>query len=81
MHFGCPVIASNSASIPEVVGQAALLFEPTSSDDLRIKLDKALSDMELRKTLIELGYQRKSRFSWDKCAQETFNYYKSVLGN
>lgn len=81
MHYGCPVIASNSSSIPEVVGNAGLLFEPTSSDELLVNLDKALNDVELRKTLVDLGYQRESEFSWDKCAQETFNYYKSLMAN
>lgn len=81
MHYGCPVIASNNSSIPEVVGNAGLLFEPTSSDELLANLDKVLNDMKLKNTLVDLGYQRESEFSWDKCAQETFNFYKSLLAN
>lgn len=80
MHYGCPVIASNSSSIPEVVGEAGLLFEPTCSDELLDKLDKVLSNTHLRNTLINLGFQRESEFSWDKCAQETFDFYNKILG-
>ena len=81
MHYGCPVVASNSSSVPEVVGDAGLLFEPTCSDDLLVNLEKVLTDTELRNTLINLGYQREFNFSWDKCAEETLSFYKSLMAN
>lgn len=81
MNYGCPVLASNSSSIPEVIGNAGLLFEPTCSYELLVKMDKILTDTALRNTLIDLGYQRESEFTWDKCAQETLNFYKRLLAN
>lgn len=79
MHYGCPVLASNSSSIPEIINNAGLFFESNSSDELLANLDKVLTDEELRSKLITSGYQRESEFSWDKCAQETLDYYKKFL--
>lgn len=78
MYYGTPVIVSNSSSIPEVVEDAGLYFEPTSVEDLTEKLNCILSDLELRNRLVECGYQQEKKFSWDRCAKETMKFYENI---
>lgn len=79
MSFGCPVVCSNTSSMPEVVGDAAALFDPTDSDDLLDALELVLYDADARAGLISRGYERITRFSWLKCAEQTYNIYKKAL--
>jgi glycosyltransferase involved in cell wall biosynthesis len=79
MHFGCPVACSNTSSIPEVVGAAAKLFDPSSSESIRAAMEELVSGKDVRDLHIELGYERLKMFSWDKCAYETSNIYKELL--
>lgn len=80
--FGCdcPVVLSGTSSMPEVGGDAAVYFDPYNVEDMHDKILQVISDENLRKTMIEKGRERLSEFSWDKIAQETIDYYKSVLG-
>ena len=71
MACGCPVIASNAASMPEVCGDAALYCNPHDSKDLAKKIRTLMEDAQLRESLRRAGLQRAERFSWDKCARET----------
>jgi len=79
INYGCPVVASNSSSIPEVVGDAGLYFNPDSVEELEGKIELVLGDDLLRKDLIEKGYKQKEKFSWDNCSEETLKFYKIVL--
>lgn len=79
MSFGCPVISSNASSLPEVYGDAALTFSPTSSENLIHCIEKITNDSELRKTLIKKGYNREKIFTWKKCANETNELYKKLV--
>ena len=79
MQFGCPVVCSNSSSIPEVVGNAALLFDPYSVTSIRNKIISVLYDDELKLSLTSKGYEQIKKFSWKKCAIETYRIYKKVL--
>jgi glycosyltransferase involved in cell wall biosynthesis len=76
MSMGCPVISSNSSSLPEVYGNAALNFFPDSVDGLIDSMTKIISDSELKKSQIKKGYERVKNFSWKKCAIETNELYK-----
>jgi glycosyltransferase involved in cell wall biosynthesis len=78
MSMGCPVIASNASSIPEVVGDAAILFDPNSKEEL-IYAIKSLFDESKRNDLIKRGFEQEKKFSWDKMAGETLDIYKSIL--
>lgn len=78
MSMGCPVIASNASSIPEVVGDAAILFDPNSIDEL-IGAIKLLYNKPKRNELIKLGFEQEKKFNWDKMANETLDIYKSIL--
>ena len=76
----CPVILSKASCFPEVGGDAALYFEVGDEIGLRTQISRLLEDSALRESLIEKGFQRKSLFSWDKCAQQTVQVYQEVVG-
>lgn len=76
MGLGCPVIASNTSSIPEVVDNAALFFDPNSKDSLINVIELLESNKSKREKLIDLGFEQENKFSWDKTAHETFKVYK-----
>jgi glycosyltransferase involved in cell wall biosynthesis len=78
MACGTPVIVSNTSSLPEVVGDAALLVEPTDVDGLAVAIWRVLSDPGLRKQMIQKGLQRARSFSWQKTAQETLEIYRRL---
>jgi glycosyltransferase involved in cell wall biosynthesis len=78
MACGTPVIVSNTSSLPEVVGDAALLVEPTDADGLAVAIWRALSDDGLRKQMVDKGLQRARLFSWEKAAQETLAIYRQL---
>ncbi len=80
MSFGCPVVCSNTSSLPEVVGHAAELFDPTSEEQMSSAIERVASDPDKARLLIESGYERIQQFSWDKCARDTFNVYQNILG-
>ena len=64
MACGCPVVTSRASSLPEVVGDAAVLVNPTDADELAEAMDRVLSDQELRGSLIRKGAKRAGEFSW-----------------
>jgi glycosyltransferase involved in cell wall biosynthesis len=77
MKSGCPVVSVNVSSIPEVAGNAGLL---TSDIDTKsfIKEIKKLEENKFRKSLINKGFNQANKFSWDKCFNETYNFYQEV---
>jgi len=78
MACGVPVITSNTTSIPEVVGNAALLINPRDGEDIKKALLSLLNDEMLRKDLIKRGLEQVKKFSWGKMAEETLEVYNSV---
>jgi len=78
MACGCPVVASNVASIPEVVGDAALLFNPYNMNDIAEKILTVLENKQLKSELINKGIKRLSEFSWEKTALQTLEVFKKV---
>ncbi|WP_417833490.1 glycosyltransferase family 4 protein [Thalassospira xiamenensis] len=79
MSANCPVICSNSSSLPEVVGDAALLFDPLNIDDLRYRMEEIAGSTEVRNKLNALAKDRLKLFSWEECAKKTLNAYESIL--
>lgn len=73
MACGVPVAASNTASIPEVVNNSALLFDPDVPIDIAKKIEEILNNSELREKLIKDGFDRSAKFSWERCARETLD--------
>jgi glycosyltransferase involved in cell wall biosynthesis len=79
MACATPVVTSNCSSLPEVVGDAALLVDPYSVDSLVAAIEQALDDAQLRATLRRRGLARAAQFSWAHAARETFALYKRVV--
>lgn len=79
MSNGCPVVASNVSSIPEVVGEAGLLVEPTSASQVADAMHRLLTDEPLANRLRQRGREQARSFSWQRCAEETMAVYQSVL--
>lgn len=79
MSCGTPVIASNCSSIPEVVGDAGILFNPSSVSDLTDILLFLFDNPIERDRLIAQGYQRSKAFSWDKTVAQTLEVYYSLI--
>lgn len=78
MSSGCPVVCSNSGSIPEVAGEAAEFFDPLDTDDMGRAILKVARDESLAETLRSNGTLRLGEFSWQKCAQETMRVYQRL---
>lgn len=79
MQCGTPVITSNTSSLPEVVGSAGIMIDPTDSDALCQSMLNLINDSSLRVKLSWKGLERAKQFSWQKCARETINVYKHIL--
>jgi glycosyltransferase involved in cell wall biosynthesis len=78
MSLDCPVICSNTSSIPEVVGDAGEYFDPANTASIREALERVLQSGARRNRLVELGRVRCKLFSWERCAQETMAVYRRL---
>jgi glycosyltransferase involved in cell wall biosynthesis len=76
MTFGCPIAAADTASIPEVVGDAALLFDPRQPDSIATACYQLLTDDNLRQTLVTRGREQATHFSWERAAAETLQVFE-----
>ncbi len=79
MACGAPVIVCNSSSLPEVVGDAAILVAPGNTTDLTSALASILSNQSLADSLRHQGLARAQGFSWTRTAQQTLEVYQAVL--
>ncbi|HTR66441.1 MAG TPA: glycosyltransferase family 1 protein [Terriglobales bacterium] len=80
MAHGTPVLASNSSSLPEVVGSAAILVNPENVFEIMRALHRVLIDQGLREKLKRRCYEQAKRFSWDISARQVLNAYREVAG-
>ena len=78
MACGVPVACSNTSSLPEVAGEAALLFDPTDVDQIYSSMQELLSDDRLRNNLSEAGIKRARHFTWEKTAKQTLSLYNTL---
>lgn len=79
MSLGCPVICSNTSSIPEIVGDAGEYFDPVNIESMRASIEAVLQSSCRRKELVAKGHVRRSLFSFQRCANETLDVYRSIL--
>ena len=79
MSFSCPVVCSNSSSLPEVVGDAAELFDPENEGEMMAAIESVVLSAERSQLLVDRGCNRIKQFSWEKCAQDTLDVYNHVL--
>lgn len=80
MACGTPVIVSNVSSLPEVVGDAALLIDPAQDEEITVALWRVLTDDALAASMREKGLQRAASFSWERAAHQTMAVYRRVAG-
>ncbi len=75
---GCPVIASNGGSLPEVGGEAVLYFQPKKIREIQDAAHKALYDDVIRENLVAKGKHQFKKFSWEKCRRQTLEVYHKI---
>ncbi len=78
MASGTPVITSNSSSLPEVAGDAALKVDPDNVEEIAEALELLLTNEEKHLTLKKAGFERVKQFSWEATAQKWLNTYKAI---
>lgn len=78
MACGLPVAASRRGSLPEVLGNAAVLFDPRDAEDMAAAMDRLLTDAALREHLRAEGLARASRLSWTEAAQRTVGLIEEI---
>jgi len=78
MSHDCPVVCSNTSSIPEVVGDAGEYFDPADAASMRAAIERVVTSDSHRKLLISKGRARLKYFSWDRCAVETLDIYMQL---
>ncbi|MCQ4085234.1 glycosyltransferase family 1 protein [Saccharibacillus sp. JS10] len=77
MACGCPVVVSDTASLPEVCGDAVLYCDPNRPEDIAEKINTVMQDPELQRVMKQKGLAQAARFSWEKCAYETLAELKA----
>jgi glycosyltransferase involved in cell wall biosynthesis len=79
MACGTPVVCSRAAALPEVAGDAAEYFEPSSAEDLAAAMERVLNSGERQTELRRKGVERAKQFSWEKCARRHVEVYRNLL--
>ncbi len=79
MAVGTPVITSNVSSMPEVGGEAAVYVDPTDVNDLEKKVKNLVGDKDFRKKMIDKGFKQASKFTWERCVEQTVKVYTEVM--
>ena len=78
MACGTPVVASTAGACPEILGDAAILVDPYSAEELADAMYAMLKSKDLRKEFIEKGFQKAAEYSWEKCVKKTFAVYNMM---
>ncbi len=79
MACGTPVVSSQATSLPEILGQAALYFNPHDIQKMAEVIKTVLTNKKLKKQLKEKGFEKIKKYSWQDCAQKTLTIYKKIL--
>lgn len=80
MASGTPVVASKASCLPEILGDAALLVEPTDVKAFGDAVESVLSNSDLRARLVAAGREHVRDFTWERCAEQTVDVYRQALG-
>jgi glycosyltransferase involved in cell wall biosynthesis len=78
MACGLPVVASNAASIPEVIGDGGIVIDPLDVDGFASEALNILTDEQIAKQMTERGMMRSQHFSWERCAKSTLKVYEAA---
>jgi len=80
MACGCPVVTTNTSSLPEVVGEAGIMVNPYDTHSLAQAMRRVLTDDKLRDNMVRKGLEQSKKFSWEKTAELTLQVYNKVAG-
>ncbi len=80
MACGAPVIGARAASIPEVMGEGGMLFDPQSVDELARLMERVFEDSHLQQMQREYGLLNAARYSWELCGARTMEVFRTVAG-
>ena len=80
MACGTPVISSNKTSLPEILGDAAVYFNPNNYEEMAGKIAQVIQDKDLKAGLIQKGFQQIKKYDWKKMARETLEMYEEEMG-
>ena len=78
MSAGCPVLASATSSLPEVVGDAGLTFDPIDTEAIRDAMLRITQSAEQRAELVRRGHERRQLFTWARCVEQTLDVYRRL---
>lgn len=78
MSYGVPVISAKASCLPEIYGEAALYFNPHDENELFKKIEQLLGNENLKKSLVEKGFEQIKKYSWRRFAKETSAIYTQV---
>ena len=81
MSYGCPVITSNTSSMPEVAGDSALLVDPNNYNEIADSIILLEHNLLFRQKLIELGLKNSAKYSWEKVSEDTLKVYTKIIKN
>lgn len=79
MSIGCPVLCSNTSSIPEVAGNAAIYFNPNNIEEISSSIENFVFSESEKIKVQKLGFERCKKFSWSLCAQKTLKVYSDLV--
>jgi len=79
MRMGCPIISSNGGALEEIGGNGLVYFDPLSAEDIKNKIEDNIYDDYKLKNKIIYGFKRSKKYSWKKCATETYRIYNSLF--
>ena len=80
MRCGTPVILSNTTSLPEIGGSAAIFVDPDNITGISDAMEKVIYDNKLRSAMIEKGITESQKFTWDNCAESVWKSIKLAAG-
>ena len=80
MACGTPVISSNKTSLPEILGNAAVYFNPNNYEEMAEKIAQVIRDKDLKAGLVQKGFQQIEKYGWKKMARETLEMYEKEMG-
>jgi len=80
MAHGAPVVSSKATCLPEIYGDAAVYFDPLSTNDIARKINSVINSQSLRTQMIKRGRSQAARYSWKTMAKQTLEIYKQALG-
>jgi len=79
MANSCPVLCSNSGSLPEIGGNAAMYFDPNNSESIKNAIEDIIYDETCLQILVKKGLERTKLFTWSICAEQTHKLYQNII--